>query len=511
MAASAHWPSSVPAGGGDASRRQPALSDDAAWGSFLTTLGPAGHGPGYHDRLAADGITIVPAPSRTRSWCRPSGTSLVDAGRRAAVIDVPKSPMGHDGAFVVADWMTHVGAEGPMRLSPVAAAHPTADRLELAAAPTATGSIPPPTTSPRSRRSSYAAPSTGPRCARAARGRRVGPVRRRVRDAALRGPSGMARPRPTPSRARPRWARRWSATWWSTPTLPPIEACVPWSTLRAPTTLVIVFSLLGMGANRRRHPSRRGRAVRAVGAEPSRFSRLVDGRAVTPSVTQRRAPVSLADLDRSIRVRNEYAKPYRALPFDLRGDGSEDRRGQRTHQHGRSSARPPATRQELIDVLGAVVDPDSGRPLVEEVIFTTDAYPGARCSIDAFVLWDTSAPITGAHLEGVGTIRRPPAPARSGNHRPGGWFVAAGPGIEASADPASCEIVDFGVSAAARLGVNLASTDGRVIREFVPQAAARSTALNDRRITPLATGVRARRRRGTVGARRRRGRRGSRR
>ncbi len=39
--------------------------------------------------------------------------------------------MGHDGAFVVADWMTHV-AEGPMRLSPVAAAHPTAERLELA-------------------------------------------------------------------------------------------------------------------------------------------------------------------------------------------------------------------------------------------------------------------------------------------------------------------------------------------------------------------------------------------
>jgi predicted AlkP superfamily phosphohydrolase/phosphomutase len=172
-----------------------------------------------------------------------------------------------------------------------------------------------------------------------------------------------------------------------------------------------------------------------------------------------------------MRVRNEHAKPYRALPFDLpatalriaAADAHTDAEGVR-HV-------PPATRQELTDVLGAVVDPDSGRPLVEEVVFAADAYPGSRSSIDAFVLWDASAPITGAQLEGGGTIRRPPPPARSGNHRPGGWFVAAGPGIDASADPATCEIVDLGVSVAAQLDVDLASTDGRVIRELAPHTA----------------------------------------
>ncbi len=160
-----------------------------------------------------------------------------------------------------------------------------------------------------------------------------------------------------------RSSTRWSATWWSTPTLPPIGACVPWSTLRAPTPLVIVFSLLGMGVNHDGTHLVEDVLLRAIDVEPSRFSRLVDGaRRALPRSLKHRAPVSLADLDRSIRVRNEYAKPYGALPFDLRGDGSEIAAADAHSDADGVRQVPPATRQELIDVLGAVVDPDSGRP-----------------------------------------------------------------------------------------------------------------------------------------------------
>jgi hypothetical protein len=95
-------------------------------------------------------------------------------------------------------------------------------------------------------------------------------------------------------------------------------------------------------------------------------------------------------------------------------------------------------------------------------VYPAEAYPGVASFIDLLIVWDPSAPITGARVHGA-VVRRPPPPARSGNHRPGGWLVAAGPGIVPSPDSTRCAIVDLGPSVAARLGVTLPDTDGRVV------------------------------------------------
>jgi predicted AlkP superfamily phosphohydrolase/phosphomutase len=448
---------------------EPGLGDDAVWGSFSTTVGPARHGRFYHRRLTPDGVDLV-MHSRDEIAVAPFWDALVDAGKRVAIVDVPKSPLGHDGAFVVADWMTH-GAEGPMRLSSVAATHPVAERLELgtdfdcnAVGPTVddVAAFERELVRRTDHRTSillellendewdlFVAAFGATHCAghRAWRDHdaahpehdvhrhaQVGDVVEHVYSATDRGLQAL------------------------------VEAA-------GDDALVIVFSLLGMGANHSGSHLVEDVMAGAADTGPSAVTRLLDrARHAVPPSLRRRAPKPVAGLGRSIRARNDRAKPYRVLPFDLpatalrisAADAQTDAEGVR-HV-------PPAARRELVEVLGAIVDPDSGRPLVEDVVFTTDVYPGARTSIDAYILWDASAPIVGAQLDGGMSIRRRPPADRSGNHRAGGWFVAAGPGVVCSTDPLGCEIVDLGATVAAQLGVELTSTDGRVLPELAPDA-----------------------------------------
>ena len=454
---------------------QPGLADDAAWASFSTTLGPARHGRFYHDRLAPDGVTLVPH-RRDDIVVAPFWDAVVGAGRRVAVVDVPKSPMGHDDAFVVADWMTH-GAEGTTRLSRVAAAHPMAERIELELDTSfdcdgvgSTGEDVAAFDHELIHRTEhrtailhellagdewdlFVAVFAAPHCA----------GHRAWRDHDPLHPEHDPRRRALVGDV---VEHVYAATDRGLQTL--VDAA-------GDDALVIAFSLFGMGANY--HGTHLVEEVlrQAAGAAPSPVTRLLDQvRRGVPSSLRRRTPMPVAELARSMRIRNERAKPYRVLPFDLAttalriaaADSHTDAQGVR-HV-------PLAARRELVDVLGAIVDPDSGRPLVEEVVFTTDAYPGAASFIDAFVVWDASAPITTVLLDGVGAIHRPTPPLRSGNYRPGGWFVAAGPGIAPSADPTCCAIADLGATVAAQLDVVLTTTEGRVIREITSQPGARS-------------------------------------
>jgi predicted AlkP superfamily phosphohydrolase/phosphomutase len=448
---------------------KPGLGDDALWCSFSTSVGPERHGRFYHDRVAPDGATVVPH-RREDVEAPPFWDALVDAGLRVAIVDVPKSPMGRDGAFVVADWMTHVG-DGPILLSSAAAAHPVAERLEL---PT-----------------DFDCNAVGTTAADVAEFEAELVRRTEHRTTVLRellvqddwdvfvavfGATHCAGHRAwrdhDPTHPEHDAARHeqvgdvvehvYAAVDAGLRTL--VEAA-------GDDALVIVFSVLGMRANY--HGSHLVEDVLAgtVDAGPPRAARLLDrARRAIPYSLRRKAPRAVAGLGSSIRVRHEVAKPYRVLPFDL--PATALRIGAADAHTDPDGVRhvPPAARQAVVDVLSTIVDPDSGRRLVEEVVFTTDAYPGARTAIDAYVVWDASAPFVGAQREGVGTIRRPPPAERSGNHRPGGWFVVAGPGVVGSTDPLGCAVVDFGASVAAQLGVDLATTDGRVLPELAPDA-----------------------------------------
>lgn len=87
------------------------LADDAHWASFSTGLQPGVHGR-FHHRQTDRSTGAVEYFRRTDMVVPPFWDALASAGRRVAVVDVPKSPMSaaaHCRQLV--DWMPH-GEDG---------------------------------------------------------------------------------------------------------------------------------------------------------------------------------------------------------------------------------------------------------------------------------------------------------------------------------------------------------------------------------------------------------------
>jgi len=112
----------------------------------------------------------------------------------------------------------------------------------------------------------------------------------------------------------------------------------------------------------------------------------------------------------------------------------------------------------------ALTNTTTGKPAVERVL-RRDAEPGAAAGQylpDMLVVWCRDAPISSVYSPTVGVVKAHAHEDRPGNHVPGGLYVAAGPGIEPGAGPAA-DITDLGVTMAAILGVEVPGVTGRSI------------------------------------------------
>lgn len=128
----------------------------------------------------------------------------------------------------------------------------------------------------------------------------------------------------------------------------------------------------------------------------------------------------------------------------------------------------------------AIVDEESGEPLVARVLRTDDLYPGARRDAlpDLLVVWNGERPTgTTAHGEGQGATVRASSPAigtlegandwvRTGEHVPTGFFALAGPGIPRGQREAAVPLVDFHPTLCRLLGLPDPAVDGRVLAEL---------------------------------------------
>jgi predicted AlkP superfamily phosphohydrolase/phosphomutase len=114
----------------------------------------------------------------------------------------------------------------------------------------------------------------------------------------------------------------------------------------------------------------------------------------------------------------------------------------------------------------ALKDPLTGRPLVSEVVRVAERFPGPHASAfaDLLVIWNADAPIRSVASDAIGVIGDELPPDRSGNHRPGGWFVVAGPGLKHGEVGTQAAIVDLAPTVGAILSVDLADIDGAPIR-----------------------------------------------
>jgi len=125
---------------------------------------------------------------------------------------------------------------------------------------------------------------------------------------------------------------------------------------------------------------------------------------------------------------------------------------------------------ELEHELRQLVNLETGRPLVRRVLRTAEHYVGEHLDAlpDLLVEWDREAPIRRIHSPRIGTIEREFDGGRTGDHKPNGLLMAAGPGIPPQRLERPVSVTDIAPTLAARLGVVLAGVDGAPIPELVP-------------------------------------------
>ncbi|HEY7894126.1 MAG TPA: alkaline phosphatase family protein [Gemmatimonadaceae bacterium] len=136
----------------------------------------------------------------------------------------------------------------------------------------------------------------------------------------------------------------------------------------------------------------------------------------------------------------------------------------------------------------AIVDETTGAPLVSRVVRTRDLYQGdhlddlpdllvewsERTAAGSLALGGTGARVI-ARSPRVGTVEGANDYGRSGEHRPGGWFVAAGPALRAGRLDREPSLLDLAPTFAALLGVALPDAQGTPIPEIVAMRTMDST------------------------------------
>jgi predicted AlkP superfamily phosphohydrolase/phosphomutase len=117
----------------------------------------------------------------------------------------------------------------------------------------------------------------------------------------------------------------------------------------------------------------------------------------------------------------------------------------------------------------ALVDPDSGRPLVRDVVRTDRVYDGPVLDAlpDLLVDWHRDAPIDAAASPRIGIVRRTYDGPRSGDHRPAGVVFVRGPGVRPGPVDQLVRVIDLAPTVAAHLGVVIPDADGRPIDAFL--------------------------------------------
>jgi predicted AlkP superfamily phosphohydrolase/phosphomutase len=137
--------------------------------------------------------------------------------------------------------------------------------------------------------------------------------------------------------------------------------------------------------------------------------------------------------------------------------------------------------KQLEEDLLAIVDDASGAPLVSRVLHTRDLYEGEHLDAlpDLLVVWNEAVAIGSTALGGgagarvrarspkIGTMEGANDYGRSGEHRPGGWLVAAGPGVVRGRLERAPYLLDLAPTFARILGVELPGAEGTPISEIV--------------------------------------------
>ena len=408
------------------------LGDDAAWSSFATGVGPGRHGRRFY-RHYGTGTYDWETFTRQQIRAVPFWDVLSAHGLRFAVLDVPKAPIGTDPAnLVIADWMSH-GAHQPSAIC-----HP-----ESVWRPQLAGWLDRDDTT----WDCHVAGSPSDL---------VSSLRDR---AALRADLAID----VMGRA------QWDAVvvafaethcaghglWDEFERVEAVYQAVDAQLGRiidaaGPTSTVIVFSLLGMGPH---NPTDElaDAVLQRLAPEPptssSRSMRAVEAiRALVPRAVRVRVPVRVRQVSSAARAREFGRRRFWRVPTDLPHTPIRfNVVGREPYGKVAPGSDFDATCDELRREFLALRDPESGRPLVRDVIVARDAHPGDAPEdfADLHVVWDRTQPLVGATSPRIGEVHVTPVPRRPGEHRVGGWFAATGPAVAHRGADERASVLDF--------------------------------------------------------------------
>jgi predicted AlkP superfamily phosphohydrolase/phosphomutase len=136
--------------------------------------------------------------------------------------------------------------------------------------------------------------------------------------------------------------------------------------------------------------------------------------------------------------------------------------------------------RHLTEALLEIVDERSGGPLIRRVIRTAELYAGPCLDDlpDLLVEWSDAVPTGSTQIAGgraatvrarsprIGTLEGANDYGRTGEHRPDGLFIAAGPGIRSARMERAVSILDFAPTFCRLLDVDLPDGDGRPLNEL---------------------------------------------
>jgi predicted AlkP superfamily phosphohydrolase/phosphomutase len=166
------------------------------------------------------------------------------------------------------------------------------------------------------------------------------------------------------------------------------------------------------------------------------------------------------------------------VPNDYTGALRVNLEGREPHGRVKPGAEYDAICSELTAALHELRHPETGRPLVRDVLRPQRQWPGPYAAVlpDLLVLWASETPIHGARSERVGTIRCEYPERRTGAHRRDAFLAAAGPRIARNSREGRASILDLAPTFLHLAGVAVPDDyDGRVLEElFEPGGRARS-------------------------------------
>ncbi|MEE4379811.1 MAG: alkaline phosphatase family protein [Candidatus Competibacteraceae bacterium] len=119
--------------------------------------------------------------------------------------------------------------------------------------------------------------------------------------------------------------------------------------------------------------------------------------------------------------------------------------------------------------LTGLINVTSGEPLVNRVLRSADIYQGRNAHLlpDLLVEWNRSAPVSEVYSPKTGTIYGEYKKCRTGDHKPEGVFFASGPAITPGEIKQPVSVMDLAPTITSLVGVKLTGVEGKPIAAVI--------------------------------------------